>query len=73
VKSLNNGIRGYYFAVASLFLFVGPYHAMFMTMLIAGVLLYRQGFSSEALAIERYVTSMNAYEAERDDKGESSI
>jgi uncharacterized membrane protein len=73
VKSLNNGIRGYYFAVASLFLFVGPYHAMFMTMLIAGVLLYRQGFSSEALAIERYVTSMNAYEAERDDKGESTI
>ena len=73
VKSLNTGIRGYYFAVASLFLFVGPYPAMFMTMLIAGVLLYRQGFSSEALAIERYVTSMNAYEAERDDKGESTI
>ena len=62
VKSLNNGIRGYYFAVASLFLFVGPWQAVFMTLLISCVLLYRQGFSSEALAIERYVEAMNAYE-----------
>ncbi len=73
VKSLNNGIRGYYFAIASLFLFIGPYHAIGMTLLIAGVLLYRQGFSSEALAIERYVAAMNTYEAERHDKGESVI
>jgi uncharacterized membrane protein len=73
VKSLNNGIRGYYFAVAALFLFVGPYHAMTMTLLITAVLLYRQGFSSEALAIERYVAAMNAYEAERHDRGESVV
>lgn len=73
VKSLNNGIRGYYFAVASLFLFIGPYHAMAMTLLITAVLLYRQGFSTEALAIERYVEAMNAYEAERQEKGESAI
>jgi uncharacterized membrane protein len=73
VKSLNNGIRGYYFAIASLFLLAGPWQGMFMTLLIAGVLLYRQGFSSEALAIERYVEAMNAYEAERMSKGESAI
>jgi uncharacterized membrane protein len=73
VKSLNNGIRGYYFAVASLFLFAGPYQAIIMTLLIAGVLLYRQGFSTEALAIERYVESMNAYEVDREHKGESVI
>ncbi len=73
VKSLNNGIRGYYFAIAALFLFAGPYIAMFMTLLISGVLLYRQGFSSEALSIERYVEAMNAYEAERQDNGESVI
>jgi uncharacterized membrane protein len=73
VKSLNNGIRGYYFAIASLFLFVGPYHAIFMTLMITAVLLYRQGFSTEALAIERYVTAMNAFEAERQEKGESVI
>lgn len=73
VRSLNNGIRGYYFAVASLFLFVGPYQTIVMTLLISGMLLYRQGFSSEALAIEHYVAAMNAYEAERQDKGESVI
>jgi uncharacterized membrane protein len=73
VKSLNNGIRGYYFAISALFLFAGPYVAMFMTLLISGVLLYRQGFSSEALSIERYVLAMNAYEAERHEKGESVI
>jgi uncharacterized membrane protein len=64
VKSLNNGIRGYYFAMAALFLFIGPWAAIGMTLAIAGVLMYRQGFSSEALAIERYVQAMNAYEAE---------
>jgi uncharacterized membrane protein len=65
VKSLNNGIRGYYFAVAALFLFVGPWAAIGMTLAIAGVLMYRQGFSAEAMAIERYVQAMNAYEAEQ--------
>lgn len=65
VKSLNNGIRGYYFAVAALFLFIGPWPSIIMTLLIAGVLIYRQGFSSEAMAIERYVDSMNAYETEQ--------
>ena len=73
VKSLNNGIRGYYFAVASLFLFAGPWQGIFMTLLISCVLLYRQGFSSEALAIEHYVEAMNAYESERVAKGESAI
>jgi uncharacterized membrane protein len=71
VKSLNNGIRGYYFAVSALFLFVGPYIAIAMTLLISGVLIYRQGFSTEALSIERYVEAMNAYERERHDKGEA--
>jgi uncharacterized membrane protein len=64
VKSMNNGIRGYYFAVAALFLFVGPWASIAMTLAIAGVLMYRQGFSPEALAIERYVEAMNAYQAE---------
>jgi uncharacterized membrane protein len=64
VKSMNTGIRGYYFAVGALFLFVGPWASIAMTLAIAGVLLYRQGFSPEALAIERYVQAMNAYEAE---------
>ena len=59
VKSLNNGIRGYYFAVGALFLFAGPYHSIFMTTVMSGILLYRQGFSTTALAIERYVDAMS--------------
>ena len=59
VKSLNNGIRGFYFAVAAIFLFAGPYYCMVMTALMSWLLLYRQGFSTTALAIERYVNAMN--------------
>jgi uncharacterized membrane protein len=59
VKSLNTGIRGYYFALAAFFLFVGPYSCMIMTAAMSGLLLYRQGFSTTALAIERYVDAMN--------------
>lgn len=73
VKSLNNGIRGFYFAVASLFLFVSPLAAMAMTLIIFAMMLYRQGFSTEALAIERYVAAMNGYEEERVAKGKPAI
>jgi uncharacterized membrane protein len=58
VKSLNNGIRGYYFAVAAIFLIAGPYYCIFMTTVMSGLLFYRQGFSTTALAIERYVDAM---------------
>jgi uncharacterized membrane protein len=58
VKSMNNGVRGYYFAVAALFLFVSPYAAMAMTVLMSGVLFYRQGFSPTAKAIARYVDAL---------------
>jgi uncharacterized membrane protein len=70
VKSLNHGIRGFYFAIAALFLFAGPGVAVLVAVFIAGILMYRQGFSPEALAIERYVEAMNAYETERIGKGE---
>ena len=70
VKNLNHGIRGFYFAIAALFLFANPYIAMVMALVIAGVLMYRQGFSPEAMAIERYVAAMNAYETERIERGE---
>ena len=58
VKSLNNGIRGYYFAVGALFLFAGPYYSIAMTTVMSVILLYRQGFSTTALAIERYVDAV---------------
>jgi uncharacterized membrane protein len=70
VKSLNHGIRGFYFAIAALFLFASPWAAMGVAVFVAGVLVYRQIFSTEALAIERYVIAMNDYETERVERGE---
>ncbi len=58
LKSMNNGIRGYYFAVAGLFLFAGPFVSIIATLLFSFMLYYRQGLSTEALAIERYVKAM---------------
>jgi uncharacterized membrane protein len=58
VKSLNNGIRGFYFAVAGLFLFAGPAVSIAVTLLVSVVLYWRQGMSTVALAIERYVEAM---------------
>lgn len=59
LKSLNNGIRGFYFAVAAIFLFIGPGVSIAMTLFISLLLFYRQGLSTEALAIERYVQAMH--------------
>jgi uncharacterized membrane protein len=58
VKSLNNGIRGFYFAVAALFLFFGPAISIAVTLAVSAVLYWRQGLSTTALAIERYVEAM---------------
>ena len=55
VRSINTGIRGYYYAVAALFLFAGPYVCMAATLVITGLLYYRQLFSPTALAIAKYV------------------
>lgn len=59
LKSLNTGIRGFYFAVASIFLFVGPLPSIIATFALSLLLFYRQGLSTEALAIERYVNAMH--------------
>lgn len=59
VRSINNGIRGFYYAIAALFLFGGPYVCIGATLLITGVLYYRQLFSPTAIAIGKYVTAMN--------------
>jgi len=55
VRSINTGIRGYYYAVAALFLFSGPYVCMAATLTITGLLYYRQLFSPTAMAIAKYV------------------
>ena len=58
VKSMNSGIRGYYFAVAGFMLFAGPMISIFATLAMSFMLYYRQGLSKEALAIDRYVKAL---------------
>lgn len=58
VKSMNSGIRGYFFAVAGFMLFAGPAISVICTLAIGFLLYYRQGLSKEALAIDRYVKAM---------------
>jgi uncharacterized membrane protein len=55
VRSINAGIRGFYYAIAALFLFAGPYVAIAATLVITGLLYYRQLFSPTAIAIASYV------------------
>ena len=58
VRSINNGIRGFYYAIAALFLFAGPWTSIGATLLITGLLYYRQLFSPSAIAIGRYVEAL---------------
>ena len=58
VRSINNGIRGFYYAIAALFLFAGPYAAISATVAITALLFYRQLFSPTAVAIARYVDAL---------------
>ena len=55
VKSFNSGIRGYYFAVASLFLFAGPVPCIGATVFVIIMLVWRQMATRTATAIGRYV------------------
>ena len=58
VRSINNGIRGFYYAIAALFLFAGPWVSIAATLIITGLLYYRQLFSPTAIAIGRYVEAL---------------
>ena len=55
VRSINTGIRGYYYAVAAMFLFAGPWACIAATLAITALLYYRQLFSPTAVAIAKYV------------------
>ena len=58
VRSINTGIRGYYYAVAAIFLFAGPYACIAATLTITALLYYRQLFSPTATAIAKYVDAL---------------
>jgi len=59
LKTFNFGIRGYYYFVAAICLFISPYLSMFVTIVVTSILMYRQIGTSTALAIKNYVAASN--------------
>lgn len=59
VRSFNSGIRGYYYAVSALFLFINPLACMAATTLVMLMLFYRQTRTRSARAIEDYVDALD--------------
>ena len=58
VRSFNSGIRGYYYSVAALFLFISPVSCMAATGLVMIMLFYRQTSTRTAKTIETYVDAL---------------
>ncbi len=59
-KTFNFGIRGYYYAISAIFLFVSPYVCIAATVIATTVLFYRQLATPTARAIQCYVDAANA-------------
>jgi len=55
IRTLNFGIRGYYYTIATLCIFISPYASMFATAVATIVLFYRQLMTPTARAIQDYV------------------
>ena len=68
IQSFNFGIRGYYYAVASLFLFVSPYAAILATLVATITLIYRQIATPTSRAIVAYVETTKTIERESNEK-----
>ncbi len=58
IRSFNNGIRGFYYAVAALFLLVGPLACMVATCAVMAMLFWRQTMTPTARAIGAYVDAL---------------
>lgn len=65
VRSFNSGIRGYYYSVSALFLFISPISCMATTALVMLMLFYRQTSTRTAKTIEAYVDALKP--GDRDD------
>ena len=66
LKTFNFGIRGYYYAVASLFLFVSPYVSILVTLFVTVTLIYRQVATSTSRAIVGYVDAAKSIDLDSD-------
>jgi uncharacterized membrane protein len=58
IRSFNNGIRGYYYAVAALFLLAGPVACICATCLVMAMLFWRQTMTRTSKAIASYVDAV---------------
>jgi uncharacterized membrane protein len=61
LKTFNFGIRGYYYFVAALGLFISPYLCVGLTFFVTAVLLYRQIATTTSSAIKDYVAAAKDY------------
>lgn len=68
VRSFNSGIRGYYYTVAAMFLFVDPAAAIMATLAVMIMLFYRQTSTRTSAAIGRYVSTLERSSAPIDRK-----
>lgn len=55
IKTFNFGIRGYYYAIASVALFISPIACIAATILVTSILMFRQLATPTARAIQDYV------------------
>lgn len=55
IKTFNFGIRGYYYAIATVCLFVSPIACIVATVIVTSTLMYRQLVTPTARAIQDYV------------------
>ena len=62
IKTFNFGIRGYYYAIAAIFLFVSPYACIAATVFATTILFYRQLATPTARAIQSYVDAASSME-----------
>ena len=55
IKTFNFGIRGYYYAIATVCLFISPTACIVATVIVTSILMYRQLVTPTARAIQDYV------------------
>ena len=55
IKTFNFGIRGYYYAIASICLFISPLACILATITVTSILMFRQLATPTAHAIQDYV------------------
>jgi uncharacterized membrane protein len=64
IKTFNFGIRGYYYAIATLCLFLSPFAGAAATLIVTTTLIYRQLATPTAHAIQNYVAAITQWKSQ---------